>query len=53
LTRPVTESVYGNGRSAPIVEFTAIGTAVAELAQDDPRRSHAHARPQLVVPLDR
>jgi len=49
----VSESVYGGGRSAPIVEFTAIGTAVAELAPDDPRRSHEHARPQLVVPLDR
>ena len=48
----VGESVYGGGRSAPIVEFTAIGTAVAELPPDDPRRGPAHARPQLVVPLD-
>ena len=48
----VGESVHGGGRSAPIVEFTAIGTAVAELAHDDPRRGPAHARPQLVVPLD-
>ena len=49
----VTEAVYGGGRSAPIVEFTAIGTAVAELAPNDPRRGPKHARPQLVVPLDR
>jgi uncharacterized protein YbjQ (UPF0145 family) len=49
----VSESVYGGGRNAPIVEFTAIGTAVAELAPNDPRRGPAHARPQLVVPLDR
>ena len=49
----VSESVYGGGRSAPIVEFAALGTAVAELAEGDPRRGPAHARPQLVVPLDR
>jgi uncharacterized protein YbjQ (UPF0145 family) len=49
----VSESVYGGGQSAPIVEFTAIGTAVAELAPDDPRRGPAHSRPQMVVPLDR
>jgi uncharacterized protein YbjQ (UPF0145 family) len=49
----VTEAVYGGGRSAPIVEFTAIGTAVAELAPNDPRRGPAHARPQIVVSLDR
>jgi uncharacterized protein YbjQ (UPF0145 family) len=48
----VTESVYGGGQSAPIVEFNAIGTAVAELPPDDPRRGPAHARPQMVVPLD-
>ena len=49
----VSEAVYGGGRNAPIVEFSAIGTAVAELAPDDPRRGPKHARPQLVVPLDR
>jgi uncharacterized protein YbjQ (UPF0145 family) len=49
----VSESVYGGGKSAPIVEFTAIGTAVAELAPNDPRRGPAHARPQVVVSLDR
>jgi uncharacterized protein YbjQ (UPF0145 family) len=49
----VSEAVYGGGRGAPIVEFTAIGTAVAELHAEDPRRGPAHARPQLVVSLDR
>jgi uncharacterized protein YbjQ (UPF0145 family) len=49
----VSESLYGGGSAAPVVEFTAIGTAVAELAADDPRRAPRHARPQVVVPLDR
>jgi uncharacterized protein YbjQ (UPF0145 family) len=49
----VSESVYGGGQSAPIVEFTAIGTAVAELAPNDPRRGPAHEKHNLVVPLDR
>lgn len=49
----VSEAVYGGGRNAPIIEFTALGTAVAELAPTDPRRGPLHARPQLVVPLDR
>ena len=49
----VSESLYGGGKSAPIVEFTAIGTAVAELAPNDPRRGPAHAKPQLVMSLDR
>jgi hypothetical protein len=49
----VSESVYGGGQSAPIVEFTAIGTAVAELAPDDPRRGPPHEKHNLVVPLDR
>jgi uncharacterized protein YbjQ (UPF0145 family) len=49
----VSESVYGGGQSAPIVEFTAIGTAVAELAPGDPRRGPAHSRPTVVVPLNR
>ena len=48
----VTESVLGGGQSAPIVEFNAIGTAVAELAPNDPRRGPLHAKPQMVVPLD-
>ena len=49
----VSETTYGGGASAPIVEFAAIGTAVAELHPNDPRRGPLHARPQLVVPLDR
>lgn len=49
----VSESFYGGGQTAPIVEFTAIGTAVAELPENDPRRFPRHARPQLAVPLDR
>ena len=49
----VTEEAYGGGQTAPIVEFNAIGTAVAELAPNDPRRGPAHARPHVVVPLDR
>jgi uncharacterized protein YbjQ (UPF0145 family) len=49
----VTESIYGGGQSAPIVEFTAVGTAIARLAPDDPRRSAEHPRPQLTMPLDR
>jgi uncharacterized protein YbjQ (UPF0145 family) len=49
----VKESVYGSGLSAPMVEFSAIGTAVAPLASDDPRRSPEHLRPTLVMSLDR
>ncbi len=48
----VTESFYGGGQTAPLVEFTAVGTAVAELDANDPRRAPHDARPQLVVPLD-
>ena len=51
----VTESTYG-GQSAsgpPIVEFTALGTAISTLAKDDPRRSKSLPRPRLVVSLDR
>jgi uncharacterized protein YbjQ (UPF0145 family) len=47
----VTESAYGGGQSAPIVEFTAIGTAVAELQPGDPRRGPALAKHTAVVPL--
>jgi uncharacterized protein YbjQ (UPF0145 family) len=51
----VTESTYG-GQSAsgpPIVEFTALGTAIAKLAENDPRRAATLVRPRLVVSLDR
>ena len=49
----VGEQTYGDRQSAPLVEFTAVGTAVALLADNDPRRAATHPRPQLVVPLDR
>ncbi len=49
----VKEAVYGGGQSAPIVEFTALGTAIAATAAGDPRRSAEHPRPVLAVPLDR
>lgn len=51
----VSESTYGGqGASGPpIVEFTAVGTAVAPLLEGDPRRTAQPPRPHLVVPLDR
>ena len=51
----VRESTYGGQASQgpPIVEFTAIGTAVAQLHPQDPRRSREHPRPHIVIPLDR
>ncbi|HTR52029.1 MAG TPA: heavy metal-binding domain-containing protein [Kofleriaceae bacterium] len=51
----VTESVYGGGAAAgpPIVEFTAIGTAMALLEHGDPRRAAQLPKPKVVVPLDR
>jgi uncharacterized protein YbjQ (UPF0145 family) len=51
----VTEQVYGGAGASgpPIVEFTALGTAIAPLADADPRRSTPPPRPRLVVPLDR
>jgi uncharacterized protein YbjQ (UPF0145 family) len=38
---------------SPIVEFTAVGTAIAPLAQGDPRRANQIPKPVTVVPLDR
>ncbi len=51
----VTESTYGGQASQgpPIVEFTAVGTAVTTLHPSDPRRAPAPPRPRVVVPLDR
>jgi uncharacterized protein YbjQ (UPF0145 family) len=51
----VSESTYGGQSSSgpPIVEFTALGTAIAPLAADDPRRKGGLPKPRLVVPLDR
>ncbi len=39
--------------AAPIVEFTAVGTAIAPLAPGDPRISPQRPKPRIVVPLDR
>ena len=39
--------------SSPVVEFTAVGTAIAPLAQGDPRRAAQTVKPLVVVPLDR
>jgi uncharacterized protein YbjQ (UPF0145 family) len=49
----VSESVYGGQAASgpPIVEFTALGTAIATLAPDDPR--HKPPQPSIVVSLDR
>ena len=41
------------GSGAPLVEFTALGTAIAPLAPGDPRRAQKLPTPTLVVPLDR
>ena len=51
----VSESVYGGSGASgpPIVEFTALGTAIAPLQANDPRLRVAPPKPQLVVPLDR
>ncbi len=51
----VSEATYGEQGPAgpPIVEFTALGTAIAPLAPDDPRRKTLMPKPRLVVPLDR
>ncbi len=51
----VREATYGEQGPAgpPIVEFTALGTAIAPLAPDDPRRGMMMPKPRLVVPLDR
>jgi uncharacterized protein YbjQ (UPF0145 family) len=49
----VDEATYGDRQSAPLVEFTAVGTAVGLLHPSDPRRAATHPRPTLVVPLDR
>ncbi|CAN5620320.1 heavy metal-binding domain-containing protein [soil metagenome] len=41
------------GPSVPVVEFTAVGTAIAPLHPQDPRRSKERPKPRIVVPLDR
>jgi uncharacterized protein YbjQ (UPF0145 family) len=50
----VREATYGEAGPSgpPIVEFTALGTAIAPLAKGDPRRKTLMPKPRLVVPLD-
>ncbi len=51
----VSESIHGERAvftTRPVVEFTAVGTAVAPLSQHDPRRAPLPT-PTVVVPLDR
>jgi uncharacterized protein YbjQ (UPF0145 family) len=47
----VEEKVHGGGGF--VVEYSAIGTAVAPLAEGDPRRHAQLPNPTIVVPLDR
>jgi len=52
----VTYGGRGSGRryqGPPIVEFSALGTAIAPLAPNDPRRAAQRPKPLTVVPLDR
>ena len=39
--------------TSPVVEFTAVGTAIVPLVQGDPRRATQQVKPLVVVPLDR
>src|SRR5262249_28463283 len=48
----VNESTYGGRNSAPIVEFTAVGTAVAPLQPQKPPPAAPSPRPPLCLPLD-
>lgn len=52
----VNEAIHGERaalRMVPVVEFTAVGTAVAPLQPGDPRRAPQLPTPAIVVPLDR
>jgi len=57
----VSEAAHGNRPQPtqpgqprpPLIEFMAIGTAVAPLWPNDPRRAPAPPKPRIVVPLDR
>ena len=42
-----------SGNTSPVVEFTAVGTAIAPLHPTDPRRAKQAIKPMVVVPLDR
>jgi uncharacterized protein YbjQ (UPF0145 family) len=50
---PVRRDAVTAGAYAPVVEFTAVGTAIAPLAPNDPRRAKDPVRPIVAVPLDR
>src|SRR5262249_27978091 len=41
------------GSMSPVVEFTAVGTAIVPLTPNDPRRVKETVKPLVVVPLDR
>ena len=51
----VSEATYGGSGASgpPIVEFMAIGTAIAHMDPADPRRAPELPKPRVVVPLDR
>ncbi len=51
----VSESAYGGqiASGPPIVEFTALGTAIAPLSPNDPRQAKELPKPKMVVALDR
>ncbi|MBI5531195.1 MAG: heavy metal-binding domain-containing protein [Deltaproteobacteria bacterium] len=55
----VTETVYGGRGSGrryqgpPVVEFSAVGTAIAPLHPNDPRRAKTRPKPFTAVPLDK
>ena len=47
----VDEQAHAGGGN--VIEYTAIGTAVAPLKEGDPRKAAAPPAPSIVVPLDR
>lgn len=47
----VTETAHAGARS--VIEYTAVGTAVAHLKEGDPRRAERPPAPSIVVSLDR
>src|SRR5215472_12022407 len=55
----VKEQAYGgSGRGflwqgPPVIEFTAVGTAVAQMQPNDPRIAKERPKPRVVVALDR
>jgi uncharacterized protein YbjQ (UPF0145 family) len=52
VTLAVPAGGFAGNRTA-VVEYTAVGTAVAMLAPNDPRRAKTLPAPSIVVPLDR